>query len=225
MTRAEGGEPETVQTLDRGLRVLELLAEAPPGRTINELAIELGVSRAVIYRLVATLERHRVVRRADDAHVRLGFGLLELARDVVPHLRSMAQAPLRTLAEFAGATAHLTVVDAGEALAVAVVEPRSTDMHVAYRTGARHALGLGAAGQAILLGQRRERPDAAAARIKPWVSTTGELQPGATGVAAPILGVEGLQASVGVVALGDLDVARIGPRVAAAADEIAVALR
>lgn len=212
---------ETVQTLDRGLRLLDALATTPNGRTVGELAVDLEISRPVVYRLVATLERHRLVRRDAEGLVRLGFGLLELARDVAPHLRSLAQGPLRALSEDVGATAHLTVVDAGEALAVAVAEPRRTDMHVAYREGTRHALGLGAAGQAILLARRGAEP----ARARRWVATAGELQPGATGVAAPIIGVTGLEASVGVVALGALDVDRVGPRVAEAAGQIAAAVR
>jgi DNA-binding IclR family transcriptional regulator len=57
------------------------------------------------------------------------------------------------------------------------------------------------------------------------VVTSGELQAGAHGVAAPVLGVEGLEASVGVVAMSALDVASVGPLVQAAADEVAVALR
>ena len=54
--------------------------------------------------------------------------------------------------------------------------------------------------------------------------TSGELQAGATGIAAPVRGVEGLDASVGIVTLGELDVETLGPKVAAAADEVARAL-
>jgi DNA-binding IclR family transcriptional regulator len=98
---------------------------------------------------------------------------------------------------------------------VAVVEPSWTDYHVAYRVGARHALDRGAAGHALLVGRRgRDR----------YVVSRGELQPGATGVAAPVLGVPHVQASVGVVVLGDLDPARVGPRVEQAAREVAAAL-
>ena len=62
---------ETSQTLDRGLRVLELLADSPAGRTVADLAAELDVGRAVVYRLVATLEEHRLASRDADGRVRL----------------------------------------------------------------------------------------------------------------------------------------------------------
>ncbi len=68
------------------------------------------------------------------------------ARQVHPLVREAALPALRSLAEDIGATAHLTLVDGSDALAVAVVEPTWTDYHVAYRvasatrwTGARRA--------------------------------------------------------------------------------------
>jgi DNA-binding IclR family transcriptional regulator len=79
--------------------------------------------------------------------------------------------------------------------------------------GSRHPLHQGAAGRAILLGRE---PGAA-----PYVVTTGELQSGARGLAAPVRGTEGLEASVGIVTLGELDVDTVGPLVAAAAAEVA----
>jgi DNA-binding IclR family transcriptional regulator len=209
---------ETSQTLDRGLRVLAVLASHPNGLTVTELAGLVAVNRTVVYRLVTTLEQHSLARRDGSGRLHVGLGVLALARGLQPVLREVANPVLRALAEDLGATAHLTLVDAGEALAIAVVEPSWTDYHVAYRVGARHPLDQGAAGKAILLG----REIAAGARVDPhFVVTTGELQPGARGLASPVVGVEGLEASVGIVTLGDLDADTAGPRVADAADELA----
>jgi len=203
---------ETSQTLDRGLRVLRVLADSPQGLSITALAAAVGVNRTVVYRLVTTLEQHGLARRDGSGHLHVGLGVLALAGGLQPVLRSLAAPVLRSLAEQVGSTAHLTVADGGEALAIAVVEPTWTDYHVAYRVGARHPLDRGAAGKAILLG--RDRVDG-------YVETVGEIQAGAHGVAAPVLGVEGLEASVGLVSLGDLDADEVGPRVVAAAAEVA----
>lgn len=70
-------------------------------------------------------------------------------------MREAALPALRSLAEDIGATAHLTLVDGADALAVAVVEPTWTDYHVAYRPGFRHPLDQGAAGRAILSARQR----------------------------------------------------------------------
>jgi DNA-binding IclR family transcriptional regulator len=204
---------ETSQTLDRGLRVLEVLAASPSGLTVTALAAQVGVNRTVVYRLVATLEQHGLARRDTAGLVHVGLRVLALARGLQPVLRELAAPVLRALAETLGMTAHLTVADGGEALAIAVVEPSWTDFHVGYRVGSRHPLGQGAAGRAILRGRE---PDPSG-----FVETVGELQAGARGVAAPLRDVEGLEASVGIVTLGDLDAAEVGPEVVRAAAEVA----
>lgn len=186
-------------------------SEAP---TISDLATAIGASRAAVYRLLVPLQERGLVRR-DGSKVRLGLGLLQLAARVTPQLRLAALPSLRELAEAVGATAHLTVADGEEAQAIAVVEPSWTTYHVAYRVGTRHPLGRGAAGKAI--GLREQDPG--------WLATTGELQAGASGIAAPVRGVPGLRASVGVVSFQALDGAVVGPLVLASAAAVAEALR
>ncbi|GAA1739665.1 helix-turn-helix domain-containing protein [Nonomuraea bangladeshensis] len=205
---------ESVQTLERGLRLLRLLADGKAGRTPTELAGELRLSRPVVYRLLTALMAEGFVRRDADGRVHLGFGVLVLAQAVQPLLRAAAVPTLRRLAEEVGATAHLTVAEGDDGLAVAVVEPSWTDMHVAYREGSRHPLTRGAAGQAILA-LREGRGD--------YFVSEGQLQEGARGVAAPVTGLPWLEASVGVVTFGPLD-ERAGARVVAAAAELSAAL-
>lgn len=211
---------ETSQTLDRGLRVLKLLADTDHGLTVTELSTKLGVNRTVIYRLLATLEQHALIRRDLGGRARVGLGVLRLGRQVHPLVREAALPALRSLAEDVGATAHLTLVDGSDALAVAVVEPTWTDYHVAYRTGFRHPLDRGAAGRAILDGRRPDQE-----RCDGFVLTHGELEAGASGAAAPLLGVGGIEGSVGVVMLSDSVPAQVGTRVVTAAQEVADALR
>jgi len=203
---------ETSQTLDRGLRVLDVLAASPGGLTVTELSARLGVNRTVVYRLVSTLEGHALVRKDSRGRLHVGLGVLRIASAVQPVLRDVAVPVLRALAESVGCTAHLTVADGEEALALAVVEPSWTDFHVAFRVGSRNPLTRGAAGKAILAGREPGGP--------PYVVTSGELQTGAQGVAAPVRGVEGLEASVGIVTLDQVDTESVGEQVVAAAAEV-----
>jgi DNA-binding IclR family transcriptional regulator len=208
---------ETSQTLDRGLRVLRELSESPGGLTVTELSARLDVNRTVVHRLVSTLEQHGLVRRDARSRLFVGLGVLHLASGVQPLLRDLAMPVLRRLAESIGSTAHLTVADGDEALALAVVEPTWTDFHVSYCVGARHPLSQGAAGKAISL------LDAGGPA---YAVTSGELESGARGLAAPVLGVEGLQASVGIVTLaGVIDEDVVAPQVVDAAREVAERLR
>lgn len=187
---------EVSQTLDRGLRLLEMVVERPTGLNIGELADRLGVGRTVVYRLVATLEAHSLVHRDTEGRVRLGLGLLTLAQAAQPLLRQLGQPVLRELADVVGATAHLTRAEGDDAVAVAVVEPRWTDFHVGYREGARHPLTRGASGRVILAAREGHGG---------VVRSTGELQAGAYGVAAAVTGWPGVEISIGVVALGPLE--------------------
>jgi DNA-binding IclR family transcriptional regulator len=209
-----GAGRESSLTLERGLALLQAVAdsesEAP---TISDLATAIGASRAAVYRLLVPLQERGLVRR-DGSKVRLGLGLLRLAASVTPQLRLAALPALRELAESVGATAHLTVADGEEAQAIAVIEPSWTTYHVAYRVGTRHPLSRGAAGKAI--GLRSEDPG--------WLATTGELQSGASGIAAPVRGVPGLRASVGVISFESLDGTVVGRQVLIAAAAVAAAL-
>ncbi|MET0740880.1 MAG: helix-turn-helix domain-containing protein [Candidatus Nanopelagicales bacterium] len=225
------GRPETSQTLDRGLRVLSLLAQARDGLSINDLAASLGVSRTVVYRLLTTLEAHDLVRRDSEGMARLGFGVARLAGRVHPLLRRAALPVLRRLADDVGATAHLTIAEGEEAVAVAVVEPSRTDYHVAYREGARHPLGRGAAGRAIGAAAEANSGIASggsgerAGGTVGYVVSHGELQAGAWGIAARLPSPVPVVGSVGVVALSALDEAVVGARVIEAAADLARALR
>lgn len=206
-----GREPERSSALDRGLALLEVLADHPDGLTVQDLAARMGISRPVVYRLVAALVDRGYARRSATGRVSVGGAVLRLAQRAQPQIRRLATPILRSLAEMSGATAHLSLADGDEAVAVAVVEPSWTDFHVAYRVGSRHPLERGAAGRAMLAA----RDDAPAV-----IESHGELQPGAEGLAVAVAS-DRVQASVGLVALGPLDRAALTPALTAAAAQLA----
>ncbi|MGC0420780.1 IclR family transcriptional regulator [Embleya sp. AB8] len=208
---------ETSQTLDRGLKVLELLADASDGLSVHDIAAALGVNRTVVYRILATLEQHGLIRRDESGRTRLGLGALQLARRAHPLVRDAAVPCLRRLAEETGATAHLTIVDGMEALVVAVAEPTWTDYHVAYRVGSRHALEAGAAGLAILAARRVM---AGLDGPRSYVYAPGDGRHTVPGIAASVPDLAAVESSVGIVSLGNLDTERLGHRVAEAAAEL-----
>jgi DNA-binding IclR family transcriptional regulator len=226
-----GREANTLQTLDRGLQALAVIAQQEDGLSVAELANRLGVHRAITYRLVRTLESHGLVGRGAGGQFFLGAGLLGLAARFEPQLRSIARPMLRALAEETQAAAFLTVPQGEECVAVMVAEPERGVLHLGYRVGSRHRLIRGAAGIAILAG-RPPRPDdpesVREARRLGFSVTRGELQRGAVGVASPVFGapgrLRGFEASLGVVALDDLDIPRATAAVLARARELAATI-
>src|SRR5690242_21637371 len=78
------------QTLDRGIRALELVAAAPGGLTVQEVADRLDVHRTIAHRLLGTLTDHHLVARGPDNRFRAGGGLAALAAGLHATLRDTA---------------------------------------------------------------------------------------------------------------------------------------
>jgi len=208
-----GKDPNIVQTLDRGLQALSIISLSPDGLTVAELAVRMGLHRAITYRLVRTLELHRLVMKGPGGRAILGPGLLPLASRFAPHLRSIARPLLQELSQQVQASAFISIAEGNDCVPIDVVDADSSILHVTYRIGSRHPLTLGAAGVAILSGRPASEHDSEVVRQvrREGVSVSiGQIQPGAVGVASPLLlpggQFNGIEASVGVVALNNLDV-------------------
>jgi DNA-binding IclR family transcriptional regulator len=186
---AEPGAPAGAQTLARGLAALELVAAADGGLTVQEVAERLGVHRTIASRLLGTLARHRLIARDAGGRYRPGSGLIALARQYEPVLKTAAGGVLRHLADQVGATALVTVHDGDSAVAVAVVEPAGLIARLSYRPGHRSPLDRGAAAYALraqLPPEPGEPPGVAKARRDKFAIAHGEVTAGAYGVAAPV---------------------------------------
>ncbi|MEZ0053775.1 DNA-binding IclR family transcriptional regulator [Mycobacterium sp. MAA66] len=200
-----GTAGETSQTLDRGLTVLSLLATHSGGLSAAQIAEELATARAVVYRLLRTLQAHRLIGRVDSRYV-LGIGVAELASRLRPGLQATVLPILRRLSQETRATALLSIADGDEALILLTEEPVDTNFHLAIRQGARHPLDLGSDGIAILAGRPADAADTKAiqrARRRGYAVSLGDLQGGALGLAAPIATSDWATASIGIVAIGD----------------------
>jgi DNA-binding IclR family transcriptional regulator len=192
LTQPDAPEPPSAThslTLDRGLRALSVLRGQPDGITVAELADALGTHRAAVYRLLSPLADHHLVRRLADGRYVLGAGLIELASGVQSRLQEEADPVLRELADRLGATTALTIRDGDEAVVAIVTAPRDQLIHLTYHTGMRHPLSQGAPGLALMaaLPPSDGEPDEVShARARGWAVSTGQLLPGATGVATAI---------------------------------------
>jgi DNA-binding IclR family transcriptional regulator len=223
----------TLQTLDRGLQALTVVATHTGGISIAQLAAELEVHRAIAYRLVTTLEMHGLIARMQDGRIVTGAGVLRLSATFESQFRALAQPYLMQLAQEASATAFITVAQGDECTAIQVCEPQSLDLRMSYRIGSRHAIDTGAAGIAILAARPASAADLPAvkqARKQGYSITHGELQKGAVGIACAIQQAGALgsrsafEACVGVVAMEDLDTPACAKRVMDCASELAKAL-
>ena len=102
------------QTLSRGIRILEALADAREPLSIDDLAHRLDVHRSIAYRLVRTLEDHRLVLRDAAGRVALGARMAALAAGVAHDLQAEALPELTAVAGDLGMTCFLAVLDGDE---------------------------------------------------------------------------------------------------------------
>jgi DNA-binding IclR family transcriptional regulator len=216
------------QTLARGLRILDVLAEAGGPLTIAEVSEALGVHRSIGYRLVRTLEDAALIVRDSAGALVLGPHLATLARSVAPRLQSDARAVLQSLADELAMTAFIVVLDRLECVTLVTVEPRDAVASIAQRPGSRHSIQAGAPGIAIqsllTIADRTamslevpEPSEVTRARTDGVASSHGEVISGVTSVAAPIRG--SVRAAVAV-----LYVTSDNPNIAAAIQRAATTL-
>lgn len=147
--RAAGNDRSVSQTLSRGLQVLEVLSDAGRSMTATEIASSLGVSRAVVYRLLRTLAKHNLLSPdSPEGLFDLGLGLLTLSRTIQRDVREAAYPTLKELANRTGATAFLGVREADEVVCLVSAEPDHAPIAARHREGTRRPMS-GASGAAI----------------------------------------------------------------------------
>lgn len=216
------------QTLDRGLQVLDLIADSPNGITVKEITERLGVHRTNVTRLLHTLNHRRYIRRTAQGAYCVGPHLFEMVQHAEPPLLAVASSVLQLMADKLGATTHLTVSDGDDALALKVIEPRTGNYHVSYRPGTKRPLSMGASGYAILATRpptSADLPEVRQARKQGWTSSAGQLEQGTWGIATSIPHSQYREYSIGAIYLGEpLDTIEVAREVLGAASEISRAL-
>ncbi|ETB28793.1 IclR family transcriptional regulator, partial [Mycobacterium avium subsp. paratuberculosis 10-5975] len=99
------------QTLARGLTALQMVADAPAGLTVQQLADQVGVHRTIAYRLLTTLAEFRLVAKGEDGRYRPAAGLAVLGASFDRNVRQLCLPTLRALADELGTTVSLLVAE------------------------------------------------------------------------------------------------------------------
>jgi DNA-binding IclR family transcriptional regulator len=216
-SRAAAGQGATTapasQTLSRGIRILEVLADAQGALTIDDLAARLGVHRSIAYRLLRTLEDHALVTRDSAGGVQLGPRMAALAAGLAHDLQAAALPELTAIANELGMTCFLAVLDRDECITLTSVEPRHAVASVAQRPGARHPITVGAPSKVILASLPEAewpvavdaalRAEITAAREHGFATSHDEVIPTVQAVAVPLRLRQGQRpAAIAVVHVG-----------------------
>ncbi|WP_341938392.1 IclR family transcriptional regulator [Marinimicrobium sp. C2-29] len=153
----EGDRKYRAPALEKGLDVLELMAEQGAPMTTSQIASSLGRSVSELFRMVLTLEHRGYIAQADAGE---GYELTNKLFAL-----GMAQTPTRTLLDAAlpvmnelarqvGQSCHLVVPSGDQVVVVARIESPS-DVGFAVRVGYRRRIIESASGL-LLYGCRSE---------------------------------------------------------------------
>jgi IclR family acetate operon transcriptional repressor len=149
--RQEAGGPQ-VQSLSRGLTLLEQLALAPDGISLSELASRVGLAASTAHRMLRTLRGHGFAELSDATGLwRVGVRAMEVGaaflhgRDLV----ALARPALARLAELTGETSNLAVPSEHDAIYLSQVES-THPVRALARVGARVPLNCSGVGLALL---------------------------------------------------------------------------
>ena len=139
-----------VQSLTRGLSILECLARAEGGLSLTDIAHRVTLPPSTAHRLLSTLERGGYVYQAGElGKWYVGLHAFTVGSSFLASRDWVAQSHpyMRRLMEQSGETANLAILDGTEAVFIDQVQCRET-MRTIVRLGSRvplHASGVGKA--------------------------------------------------------------------------------
>ncbi|PZN93309.1 MAG: transcriptional regulator [Alphaproteobacteria bacterium] len=211
---AETSAKYSAPALDKGLDILELLAESSRPLTMGQIAERLSRSKGEIFRMLVALERRRYIMRdeASDGFL-IGNRLFEMAMKAPPtrNLIQTAMPHISAVAHVLDQSCHLAVLSDTQIVVIARVEAPG-ELGFAVRLGYRRRVDHSTSGRvlaAFASSADRQRliskladahPDFDAAdfgaRIERVVTQGHEHGPsrtvrGVTDISAPIIGETG----------------------------------
>jgi DNA-binding IclR family transcriptional regulator len=208
--------PSQVQSVDRAIAILYLLAERRDAG-VTEVAAELGVHKSTAFRLIGALEAgHLIEQDGERGKYRLGRGVLRLAAATVGRLElpTESRPVCRQLAADLGEAVNVAILDSGAATNI-LQEYGTSSITGRNWIGQRTPLHATASGKVLLAWMdavalkeflssqlHRYTPhtitepaqlEAELARVREqgWACTTEEFEIGLNAAAAPIFGATG----------------------------------
>ncbi len=200
--------------LEKGIAILELLADARQPLTVGDIAGSMQRSRAEIYRMLVVLESLQYLHRTEDGSYDLSGRMFDVASRHAPrrHVVAAARAAMQELAEKSQQSCHL-MVNSREHMVCVAREESPAAIGFAVQVGFRPTLlqstsgrvyfaFLGEPRQERLLGRLRAgrhgaaalrelRASAARIRRQGYAAEPSHLTTGIEDLSAPVFAPDG----------------------------------
>jgi DNA-binding IclR family transcriptional regulator len=161
-------DPYQLQSLDRAVHVLELLAESEAPLGLADVCERMDLHKSTAHRALMVLERTGLIERTPENRFRLGLKLYELGSRAVEQidLRARVHPWFRKLSAQVGETVHLGVLQKTSVVYLDKVEPHNRRVWLDSRIGASNPVYCTAMGKAILAFLPAAETAAIVARIR-----------------------------------------------------------
>lgn len=138
----------TIQSVDRALKILDILSTRKEGYGVTELSVKLPLNKTSVYRMLSTLVQHGLVEQDPETErYKMGYKVLEWSSRLLDSLdlRTEAKPYLRELEQLTNEVIHLVIYDRGEVVYIEKLEGNET-LRMHSKVGNRapmHCTGVG----------------------------------------------------------------------------------
>lgn len=153
MADGQASKKYKVHSLERGLDLIELLADGPQERSLTDVSQQAGFNLTTAHRILDALKsRGYVQQNSATSQYKLSLKLFELGNKVVRHvnIREEAIPILKNLANMTGETAYLIILDEDEALCLERIDGHHYLKVLFLQVGRRMPLHIGAGPRVLL---------------------------------------------------------------------------
>lgn len=148
-----------VQTIDRTLDIIELLATAKEGLGVTEIGRDIGLHKSTVYRLLTALSKRGYIEKdPKNSTYKIGLKFIEISGLFLKKLELKTEALpfMRKLAEVIGQPVHLAILEGTDVIYIEKVELVNS-IRMYSQIGRRVPVHCSAIGKILLAGLSDER--------------------------------------------------------------------
>lgn len=163
MGKSEAAQPREdkgVQSIDRALDIIEVLAEERDGLGVTELANRVKLHKSTAHRLLSTLVRRNYVEKTEAGMYRIGLKLIEAVSCHINSLELQTEARpyIVDIISHLGLTSHLGILDGRDVVYIEKMDVIST-VKMYSQIGARVHAYCSALGKCLLSSYSKQELD------------------------------------------------------------------
>lgn len=200
---------ETLQTLERGLLALEVIAQQHAQLTVAQLAEQLQINRTIAYRITRTLSGMGYIKTNENQCLELTSKISSLNYFFEKTIPFATQHVLNQLAKETQSSASLVMADGIDCVVVKTAAANSNQIQINYQLGSRLVIGHAASGLAIAAtfpAQPEDSMKLKEVRALGYAYSAGIFQKDAIGIFMPL---PGRHMAIGIVHLGEINMDEI----------------